>query len=154
VPVPELTSGEAVVDLAAIATNTGVACSRTRSTVMAVVKANGFGHGAVAVARTALAHGAGWLGVATPGEALALRSAGISAPILCWLYVVLYRYLFSGPAGGLTAVAFPVAGEVARYGYLGVDLFLVISGFVVLMTAWNRSPSGFVVSRAVRLYPA
>jgi alanine racemase len=86
VPVPELTSGEAVVDLAAIATNTGVACSRTRSTVMAVVKANGFGHGAVAVARTALAHGAGWLGVATPGEALALRSAGIGAPILCWLY--------------------------------------------------------------------
>jgi alanine racemase len=84
--VPELTSGEAVVDLAAIALNTGVVCSRTRSTVMAVVKANGFGHGAVAVARTALAHGARWLGVATPGEALALRGAGISAPILCWLY--------------------------------------------------------------------
>ncbi|QYN33217.1 alanine racemase [Pseudonocardia sp. DSM 110487] len=83
---PELTSGEAEVDVAAIAINTGVACSRTRSTVMAVVKANGFGHGAVAVARTALAHGAGWLGVATTGEALALRAAGIGGPILCWLY--------------------------------------------------------------------
>jgi peptidoglycan/LPS O-acetylase OafA/YrhL len=70
------------------------------------------------------------------------------------LAVVLYHYLFSGPAGGLTEVAYPVAGQVARYGYLGVDLFFMISGFVVLMTAWNRSPSGFVLSRAVRLYPA
>jgi peptidoglycan/LPS O-acetylase OafA/YrhL len=70
------------------------------------------------------------------------------------LSVALYHYLFSGPAGGITAVSFPVAGEIARYGYLGVDLFFVISGFVVLMSAWDRGPSGFAVSRMVRLYPA
>ncbi|MCE5258164.1 MAG: alanine racemase [Chloroflexi bacterium] len=50
--------------------------------VMAVLKADGYGHGAVKVARTALNNGAAWLGVACLGEALALRSAGITAPLL------------------------------------------------------------------------
>ena len=76
----------ATVDLAAIGHNVAVARSRTHSTIMAVVKADAFGHGAVAVARTALAEGAGWLGVATPAEALELRDAGIDAPIVIWLY--------------------------------------------------------------------
>ncbi len=53
--------------------------------LMAVVKADAFGHGAVDVARTALSAGAQWLGVATIEEALELRSAGIVAPILAWL---------------------------------------------------------------------
>jgi peptidoglycan/LPS O-acetylase OafA/YrhL len=70
------------------------------------------------------------------------------------LAVVLYHYLFSGPAGGLTAVAYPEADQVARYGYLGVDLFFVISGFVVPMSAWGRGPYGFATSRIVRLYAA
>lgn len=52
---------------------------------MAVVKADGYGHGAVPVARAALEGGAGWLGTATIDEALALRNAGIHAPVLCWL---------------------------------------------------------------------
>ncbi len=52
---------------------------------MAVVKADGFGLGAEAVARAALAGGASELGVATCDEALALRTAGISAPILVWM---------------------------------------------------------------------
>lgn len=52
---------------------------------MAVVKADGFGHGMIEVARIALSAGASWLGVATIDEALALRAAGITAPILCWL---------------------------------------------------------------------
>jgi peptidoglycan/LPS O-acetylase OafA/YrhL len=43
---------------------------------------------------------------------------------------------------------------VTRYGYLGVDLFFIISGFVVLLTAWDRRPLDFVVSRVTRLYPA
>jgi peptidoglycan/LPS O-acetylase OafA/YrhL len=43
---------------------------------------------------------------------------------------------------------------VSRYGYLGVDLFFVISGFVVQLSAWDRRPPEFVVSRIVRLYPA
>ncbi|MCX5232886.1 alanine racemase [Streptomyces sp. NBC_00233] len=55
--------------------------------LMAVVKADGYGHGALRCARAALAAGASWLGTATPHEALALRSAGITdVPVLCWLW--------------------------------------------------------------------
>jgi Alr-MurF fusion protein len=50
--------------------------------IMAVLKADGYGHGAVKVARTALNNGVQWLGVACLGEALTLREAGIEAPIL------------------------------------------------------------------------
>jgi alanine racemase len=50
--------------------------------LMAVVKANAFGHGAIAVATTALLNGANYLGVATVSEAIELRDAGIDAPIL------------------------------------------------------------------------
>ena len=50
--------------------------------LMAVVKANAYGHGAVAVSRTALANGADWLAVANMAEALELRASDIAAPIL------------------------------------------------------------------------
>jgi len=50
--------------------------------IMAVVKANGYGHGAVEVSRSALAAGASWLAVSCAEEALVLRAAGIAAPIL------------------------------------------------------------------------
>ncbi len=50
--------------------------------LMAVVKADAYGHGAVTIARTALQHGATWLGVATIPEGIQLREAGIKAPIL------------------------------------------------------------------------
>lgn len=50
--------------------------------LMAVVKADAYGHGAVTVARTALQSGASWLGVATVPEGIELRQAGIDAPIL------------------------------------------------------------------------
>jgi peptidoglycan/LPS O-acetylase OafA/YrhL len=65
-----------------------------------------------------------------------------------------YHYLFSAYAGGLSTLRFPHADVVARYGYLGVDLFFTISGFVVLLSAWDRTPRSFLISRAVRLYPA
>src|SRR5881394_855973 len=55
--------------------------------LMAVVKGDGYGHGMVPVARAALDAGADWLGVCTLDEALALRAAGITAPILAWLLV-------------------------------------------------------------------
>ncbi|MFF0344844.1 acyltransferase family protein [Kribbella sp. NPDC004875] len=74
--------------------------------------------------------------------------------IVAAVSVMAYHYLFSAYAGGLGGLAFPHVDVVARYGYLGVDLFFVISGFVVLLSAWDRSPRSFVVSRAVRLYPA
>src|SRR5574337_2199710 len=50
--------------------------------LMSVVKADGYGHGAVAVAQTALSAGASWLAVATVEEGISLRMAGIEAPIL------------------------------------------------------------------------
>jgi alanine racemase len=50
--------------------------------LMAVVKSNGYGHGAVPVARAALSAGAEWLGVALVEEGIALRDAGIDAPVL------------------------------------------------------------------------
>jgi alanine racemase len=53
---------------------------------MAVVKADGYGHGLVPAARAVLAGGADFLGVAVLEEALALRSAGITAPLLAWLH--------------------------------------------------------------------
>ena len=73
------------VDLHAIAANTRLFASRTRGEVMAVVKADGFGHGGAAAARTALANGATWLGVTSIAEARALREAGLAAPVLSWL---------------------------------------------------------------------
>ncbi len=74
----------AEVDLDRIAHNVTVLRRLTRpgTAFMAVVKADGYGHGAAEVAAVALEHGATWLGVAIPEEALALRAAGIGAPIL------------------------------------------------------------------------
>ena len=60
--------------------------SRPPARLMAVVKANGYGHGAVEVAREALQNGAQYLGVARINEAIALRKAGLSAPILIFGY--------------------------------------------------------------------
>ena len=51
--------------------------------VMAVVKANAYGHGAVACARRLMNEGADWFGVALPEEGIELRSAGITQPVLC-----------------------------------------------------------------------
>jgi alanine racemase len=79
---------EAAVDLAAVRHNVGVlAAAAPRAAVMAVVKAEGYGHGAVPVARAALEAGATWLGVCTLEEALELREAGIEAPVLSWLHL-------------------------------------------------------------------
>jgi alanine racemase len=73
------------VDLAAIRHNVATLRSGTEAEVMAVVKADGYGHGMVPVARAALQGGATWLGACTLGEALTLRAAGIQAPVLAWL---------------------------------------------------------------------
>ena len=71
------------VDLDAIADNVALLRQLAgRSLLCAIVKANGYGHGAVEVALAALAAGADWLGVAHAAEGLALRNAGIDVPIL------------------------------------------------------------------------
>ncbi len=49
---------------------------------------------------------------------------------------------------------FPTLGPLVRYNYLGVNLFLIISGFVILMSVQGKGVRGFIVSRATRLYPA
>jgi alanine racemase len=80
-------SAEAVVDLDAIEHNVRLLRDRAGSAqVMPVLKADGYGHGATPVARAALSAGAAELGVATIGEALALRRDGITAPLLAWLH--------------------------------------------------------------------
>ncbi|HXV91837.1 MAG TPA: alanine racemase [Pseudonocardia sp.] len=79
---------EAIVDLAAVRHNVRVlAAAAAGAELMAVVKAEGYGHGAVPVARAALSAGATWLGVCTIEEAMELREAGITAPVLSWLHV-------------------------------------------------------------------
>lgn len=80
---------EAVVDLDAVRANVR-RCREVAGpdvAVMAVVKAEGYGHGMLASARAARAAGAGWLGLARLDEALALREAGDNGPMLAWLLV-------------------------------------------------------------------
>lgn len=78
---------QTVVDLDAIAHNVRLLRDLAGDAqVMAVVKADGYGHGATQVSRAALAAGATELGVATVGEALAVRNDGIAAPLLAWLH--------------------------------------------------------------------
>jgi alanine racemase len=78
---------EARVSLAAITANTRALREHAPTAeLMAVVKADGYGHGLVPSARAALAGGASWLGVAFLDEAVALRSAGLTAPVLAWLF--------------------------------------------------------------------
>ncbi len=77
---------EALVDLDAYRANIeALAACAPGSALMAVVKANAYGHGMEQCARAAREAGASWLGVATVAEALTLRAAGDTGPMLCWL---------------------------------------------------------------------
>ena len=76
---------EVVVDLDAIAANTALLREKVGRPLMAVVKADAYGHGLLPAARATLAGGADMLGVAVIEEALALRAGGVSAPLLAWL---------------------------------------------------------------------
>ncbi|PHQ51665.1 acyltransferase [Streptomyces cinnamoneus] len=70
--------------------------------------------------------------------------------------VVAYHYVAfgSGAWGRPAPELFPVAHLPASYGWLGVQLFFLISGFVICMSGWGRSLGDFAVARATRLYPA
>ena len=70
------------IDLEAIRNNIRVIRRRTGTEVMAVIKANGYGHGALQVAQAATEAGATWCGVARMEEALALRDQGITSEIM------------------------------------------------------------------------
>jgi alanine racemase len=77
---------EAVVDLDAIRRNVATLKGGTSAELMAVVKADGYGHGLLPAARAALSGGATWLGTATVDESVELRRAGITARVLAWLW--------------------------------------------------------------------
>lgn len=81
-------------------------------------------------------------------------------PALDWmrglaaLAVVMFHYFHKGPREGwLQAEPFTQSG-LFSYGYLGVHLFFMISGYVIMMTAQNASVRGFIASRVARLVPA
>jgi len=76
---------EAIVDLTAIKHNVELLKKTAGTKLLAVVKADAYGHGLIPVAKAALSAGADYLGVALLEEAIALREAGIDAPILAWL---------------------------------------------------------------------
>lgn len=71
------------------------------------------------------------------------------------LWVVFFHYTFRGyAADNMSAMPYPMLANFSKYGYLGVQLFFMISGFVILMTAASGSLSKFAISRIVRLFPA
>ncbi|MEK6749921.1 MAG: acyltransferase [Pseudomonadota bacterium] len=71
------------------------------------------------------------------------------------LMVVFFHYTFRAfITGDYTAVRYDALSVISKYGYLGVNLFFIISGFVIVMTALDRDWRQFLVSRLVRLYPA
>ena len=72
----------------------------TGGQVIAVIKANGYGHGSEIAARAAIEGGAALLGVTDLEEALSLRDLGIDAPILCWLHGVRANYDAALEGGG------------------------------------------------------
>jgi alanine racemase len=73
------------VDLRAIASNIKHVASLSDAQILAVVKADAYGHGLIEVAETAVEAGAHWLGTALLEEALALRAAGLKVPVMAWL---------------------------------------------------------------------
>ena len=80
-----MSRARAEINLAAIASNLKLIKSKSKSQVLAVVKADAYGHGLVAVAKAAESAGADWLGTALLEEAISLRNSGISKPIIAWL---------------------------------------------------------------------
>jgi alanine racemase len=111
------------VDLGAIAHNVAVLRGLVApSALWAVVKANGYGHGAVEVARTAVEAGATGLCVATVDEGVALRAAGIVAPVLVLAEPASSRY-GDAAAAGLAVALYSDAGiDAASTAALGVHL--------------------------------
>lgn len=99
-------------------------------------------------------------GGGTPGQRAGARASDRVNEIdllrfIAALSVVFFHYAFRGHAAdGLSSMPVPLLAPMAKYGYLGVELFFMISGFVILMTAAHGDLRRFVVSRIVRLYPA
>ena len=80
-----MSRASAEINLSAIATNLKFIKSQTNAQVLAVVKADAYGHGLIDVGHQAVTAGADWLGTALLEEGIRLRKSGISIPILSWL---------------------------------------------------------------------
>ena len=124
-PVPA--RAEIVVDLAAVRHNVRILKDLVSVdgpvALMAVVKADGYGHGMVEVAAAARDAGADWLGVATIDEALALRAAGDRGPLLCWLSAPGDDFAAAVAAGvEVTAYSVEELEEIAAVGPARVQL--------------------------------
>lgn len=75
--------------------------------------------------------------------------------LIAALMVVFYHYVAFGEGwDGPQARLFPVIFRPSAYGWLGVDLFFMISGFVICMSCWGRTVPDFFTSRVIRLFPA
>ncbi|MFF4186301.1 acyltransferase family protein [Streptomyces sp. NPDC001691] len=115
-------------------------------------------------ARTDAAHGLPQLSSETRrrtsrATARGSRLAGVDGlRLLAAAAVAAYHYLgtptprFWGEAYDLPQAA-PVLHAVSGYGWLGVEAFFLISGFVICMSCWGRTPAQFAVSRIARLFP-
>src|SRR5699024_6944195 len=133
-----------------------------RAGVMAVVKADAYGHGLVPAAQAALAGGASWLGVAQLTEGITLRAAGITAPVLAWLPAPGAGFAQAIEAGvdlGVSArwmleeisTAVRQTGRTARV-HLKADTGLARNGAYVFTTGGNaRSAWAELVDHARRL---
>src|SRR3954469_8577552 len=87
---------------------------------------------------------------AAPGRVPALDLLRLVAV----LGVMAFHYGFRGPtAQDVTHVALPELAAFGRYGFLGVSVFFVISGFVISYSAEGRTGPGFAIARAARIYP-
>ncbi len=105
---PPLGRAEIVVDLDAIRSNARLLRATAGVPLIAVVKADGYGHGMVESARAAQQGGAEWLATATVEEALALRGAGVEGPLLCWITAPGAPYA-AAAAAGIDVSAYSVA---------------------------------------------
>lgn len=132
---------EVRVDLDAIRENVSWLRSGSAAELMAVVKGDGYGHGMVPAAHAALDGGADWLGVCTLDEALTLRRAGITVPVLAWLLapgLPLHEGVTAGIDLGVASVAQleemveagRVAGRPARL-HLKIDTGLSRGGATI-----------------------
>ena len=127
---------EAIIDLAAIAANVKKLKAAAGTELMAVVKADAYGHGLVPVAKAALEAGATWLGVALVEEAHTLRSSGITSPILAWLVPPGSDYVAAIDADiDLAIPSLDILNEVIATGkkariHLEVDTGMTRGGFL------------------------
>jgi len=127
---------EAFVDLGAITANVKKLKVTAGTELMAVVKADAYGHGLVPVAKTAISAGASWLGVALVEEAHSLRAAGIAAPILAWLVPPGSDYAAAIDADiDLAVPSLDIFNEIAATGkrarlHIEVDTGMTRGGFL------------------------